>query len=155
MNLSFRLLNESDLPILCNWLQLPHVKEWWNDGDDTIEKVRDHYFKSIEGVSRYILSSNTKAIGYFQSYRMTENSFGIDQFIGDVEYINSGIGSSAVKQFVEYLVKEKNPSSITLDPEPSIYRGIRCYEKVGFKFKEVINCNDGTQAYSRGGVLKA
>jgi len=37
--LSFRPLLPADFPLLLAWLSRPHVKEWWDDGEDTLEKV--------------------------------------------------------------------------------------------------------------------
>jgi hypothetical protein len=53
--LAFRKLEETDFKMLFNWLQQPQVKEWWDDGDDTIEKVRVHYSQEAKIVTRYIL----------------------------------------------------------------------------------------------------
>ena len=41
--LSFSPLEKPDHSVLLEWLQLPHVKEWWDDGNDTLEKVSTHY----------------------------------------------------------------------------------------------------------------
>jgi len=48
----FRKLEDSDLKLMFHWLQQPHVKEWWNDGDDTIDKVKAHYFEPEDNVDR-------------------------------------------------------------------------------------------------------
>ena len=143
----FRKLNDSDLEIMFHWLQLPHVKEWWNDGDDIIEKVAAHYFDSNENVERFIFESEEgKAVGYFQCYSLDENVIGIDQFIGDNNSINVGIGSEAVKKFTDLVLDEYNPNSIVLDPDPNNARAIRCYEKAGFKFYQ-LDRSSGQEAY--------
>ena len=77
VEVQFRKLNDSDLELMFHWLNLPRVKEWCNDGDDTIEKVVAHYFDSNENVERFILESEEgKADGYFQCYSLDE--IGID-----------------------------------------------------------------------------
>lgn len=38
--LKFRFFTTDDLPLMLEWLSKEHVKEWWNDGDDTLEKQR-------------------------------------------------------------------------------------------------------------------
>lgn len=77
-----------------------------------------------------------KPIGYFQYYVIPDGSIGIDQFIGEEEIINRGVGTNAIKMFVEMIMRERNPSSIILDPSPENKRAIRCYEKAGFKHYE-------------------
>ena len=40
----FRVIKAEDYPQILVWLQRPHVKRWWDDGDDTLEKVVFKYF---------------------------------------------------------------------------------------------------------------
>jgi aminoglycoside 6'-N-acetyltransferase len=40
--------------------------------------------------------------------------------------------------FIEMIKRERNPTSIILDPSPENKRAIRCYEKVGFRHYETI-----------------
>jgi len=148
MNISFRALKDADITLLFQWLQRPHVKEWWDDGDDTIEKVKAQYFDSTETVYRHILlSKENDSIGYFQCYPLAEGVIGIDQFIGDERFINQGIGTKAVKMFAAFIFEKYNPNSIILDPDPNNSRAIRCYEKAGFKFHNMQKAENGKQAY--------
>ena len=145
---AFRNFRDSDFETMFRWLQKPHVKEWWDDGDDTIEKVIDHYSKETDVVSRYILQSDIhEPIGFFQFYFESEGVVGIDQFIGEESLLNKGIGTEAVKIFVEMINSDLNPNVIIVDPEPGNKRAIRCYEKVGFHFTEVSVGENGKEAY--------
>lgn len=56
--LSFRPLIEADYPTLLEWLQRPHIKKWWDDGDDTLEKVVEHY-AAEDDTKRFILLLST------------------------------------------------------------------------------------------------
>lgn len=128
-------MDVSDLERMFRWLQQPHVKKWWDDGDDSIEKVEDHYFNVSDNVERYILlSEEGDPVGYFQYYSLPNNVIGIDQFIGEENCINKGLGTSAVTLFSNLIIDECNPSAIVVDPDPTNTRAIRCYEKAGFKF---------------------
>jgi aminoglycoside 6'-N-acetyltransferase len=145
---SFRTLENSDFQILFAWLQEPHVMEWWDDGDDTIEKVKSHYTSDMDTVFRFILQSDSgNPVGYFQFYIEQDGVIGIDQFIGDSSLLNKGIGTAAVKGFVEIVNRNRSPESIIVDPDPTNKRAIRCYEKVGFVFQEIKIGIDGKQAY--------
>jgi hypothetical protein len=70
--LSFRSLSAKDFPLLLTWLCAEHVKQWWNDGDDTLEKVALHYGEKESDVARFILIKSVEAeerpIGHFQYY---------------------------------------------------------------------------------------
>jgi len=149
--LKFRLLTSDDFPLLLEWLSKEHVKEWWDDGDDTLEKVARHYGEAEEGLARFILfeveKGGEKPIGYFQYYCVPDGSIGIDQFIGEEDYINRGVGEKAIRMFTEMIMREHEPTSIILDPAPDNKRAIRCYEKVGFKHYETKQTEDGHLAY--------
>jgi aminoglycoside 6'-N-acetyltransferase len=138
--LRFRPLAADDFPLLLKWLSKEHVKQWWDDDDDTLEKVARNYDEPEASLERFILigtnESVEKPIGYFQYYLNPDGSIGIDQFIGEEECINRGVGTKAILMFVEMIISERKPNSIILDPSPENKRAIRCYEKAGFKHFE-------------------
>jgi RimJ/RimL family protein N-acetyltransferase len=147
--LKFRPLTSDDFPLLLAWLSKEHIKEWWNDGDDTLEKVAEHY-GTENNVARFILveeENNEKPLGYFQYYAVPDGSIGIDQFIGEESYLNRGIGEKAIRIFIELIMRRCKASAIILDPSPDNKRAIRCYEKVGFKHYETRKDEDGKLAY--------
>jgi len=150
MTLEFRPFTADDFPLMLEWLSKEHVKEWWNDGDHTLEKVAHHYGKE-DDVARFILvevgRSTEKPIGYFQYYFLPDGSIGIDQFIGEEDYINKGVGEQAIRKFVDLILQERAPTGIILDPSPDNKRAIRCYEKVGFKHYETKQTEGGHLAY--------
>ncbi|MGI9056515.1 MAG: GNAT family N-acetyltransferase [Pyrinomonadaceae bacterium] len=96
--LNFRKLTVQDFPLLLEWLSRWHVKEFWDAGEDTLEIVAQNYAEE-EGVERFVLieenDGDKKPIGYFQYYIVSETVIGIDQFIGEADYINRGIGTKA------------------------------------------------------------
>ena len=147
----FRPLVADDFPLLLEWLSKEHVKQWWDDGDDTLEKVARNYGEEEEGLERFILvaagESDEKPIGYFQHYLAGDGSIGIDQFIGEEDYINRGVGTEAIAIFIEMIMRKHAPASIILDPSPDNKRAIRCYEKVGFRYYETKEGVEGGWAY--------
>jgi RimJ/RimL family protein N-acetyltransferase len=136
----FRPISSKDFPLLLEWLSKKHVQEWWDDEDDTLEKVALHYGQNDDAERFILVETNEKfekPIGYFQYYFTEEESvIGIDQFIGEEDYINRGIGEQAIELFVQMINGEHHPRSIILDPSPDNKRAIRCYEKVGFQYFE-------------------
>jgi RimJ/RimL family protein N-acetyltransferase len=153
--LAFRLLEPADFPLLFEWLQRPHVKQWWDDGENTLEKVELHYgpLSDEEDVERFILMwspedrQDLRPIGYFQWYLLPDGTGGIDQYIGEPDLVNRGIGTEAIRRFLAMLVERHDPPRIIIDPDPQNARAIRCYEKVGFRHYETVTREDGTQAY--------
>ena len=145
----FKPLAADDFPLLLRWLSKEHVKEWWNDGDDMLEKVAMHYGED-DDTARFILletdEEKEKPIGYFQYY-FDDGSIGIDQFIGEEDYLNRGVGERAIKMFVEMIIRQHQPTRITLDPSPENKRAVRCYEKVGFKYYQIRRNDNGNLSY--------
>jgi RimJ/RimL family protein N-acetyltransferase len=151
MTLSFKLLSSDDFPLMLEWLSRRHVREWWNDGDDTLEKVAAHYEKKRENVARFIMidenNTDKKTIGFIQYYFAPDNEIGIDLFIGEEIYLNRGIGRKAISSFIEFILERHEPASFIIDPSPENKRAIRCYEKAGFRHFETKSGEDGKPAY--------
>jgi|688.fasta_scaffold225576_2 RimJ/RimL family protein N-acetyltransferase len=152
---TFKPLQESDLELLCRWFAEPHVKEWWND-NLSFEAIKFKYKKRIGGkiVSPYIVYINDRAIGFIQSYQADkvgegwwpnekEGTVGIDQFIGESDLINRGIGTLMIRAFIDHLLQEPSINKIITDVDPKNLRAIRCYEKTGLKFVREVNTPDG------------
>jgi aminoglycoside 6'-N-acetyltransferase len=149
--LRFRPLRETDFPLLLTWLSREHVKLWWDDGDDTLEKVALHYGAKEPDVARFILVESTEEeeqpIGYFQYYIVSKETIGIDQFIGETDRLNQGVGTTAIKLFIEMIIAKHKPQHIILDPHPENKRAIRCYEKAGFVYHATELKDGGESAY--------
>jgi RimJ/RimL family protein N-acetyltransferase len=147
--ISFRPLVEDDFELLQEWLQRPHVKEWWDDGDDTLDKVRDHYTRDPDGTRRFILlhPDDKSPSGYFQYYIKPDSVIGIDQFLADLGSLDKGLGSASISQFLQMIIERHSPRRIVIDPSPHNSRAIRCYEKVGFRHYETVENDSGKLAY--------
>jgi RimJ/RimL family protein N-acetyltransferase len=118
-----------------------------------LEKVALHYGAKDEAM-RFVLvevkENLEKPIGYFQyylDYFASDGLIGIDQFIGEENYLNKGVGTNTIKMFVEMIVRQHNPTAIIIDPSPENKRAIRCYEKVGFEYYETKKDENGDAAY--------
>ncbi|XRG79168.1 GNAT family N-acetyltransferase [Rossellomorea sp. GAMAL-10_SWC] len=85
-------------------------------------------------------------IGHIQFYKLDDESkieygyentseviYGMDQFIGETDFWNRGIGSLLVSSMVNYLVNNQNAEKVVVDPQTWNVRAIKCYEKCGFK----------------------
>ena len=59
--------------------------------------------------------------------------FAMDQFIGEPEYWNRGIGSSFLKKMTDHLKTHLAAERVLLDPHQNNIRAIRPYERAGFK----------------------
>lgn len=145
MKIAFRPLAAEDLPLLRSWLREPHVAEYWQEPEDE-EEFREKFLKSLprRGVSAFVIEVDGRAIGYIQEYEAVKvgggwwpdvrpGVFGIDQFIGDANYISKGIGTLVIGEFVRRMFARAEVKEIITDPDPANHRAIRAYEKVGFR----------------------
>ncbi len=128
----FRPISSSDLGLLLEWLQRPHVKEWWDDGDDTIDKVAAHYLSEPEITKRFILEIDGKGAGYFQYHCYSPRHIGVDQFLANETQLSMGVGTQCLLEFLHMILATEAPSIVSVDPHPANRRAIRCYEKCGF-----------------------
>jgi RimJ/RimL family protein N-acetyltransferase len=155
---SFQPLTEDDLPLLCEWLNRPHLQEWWREGDTSLEAVREKYLPRITGddVARPFLAllDGTPA-GYIQYYDAAAGNpdwwpdtpqpgvLGIDQFLADADRLGQGLGTAMVSQFTALLFQDPAVTEIRVDPNPANRRAIECYRKAGFREAGPITTPDG------------
>ncbi|TKC16350.1 GNAT family N-acetyltransferase [Robertmurraya kyonggiensis] len=143
-----RELEIEDNLLLVKWLSDPRVLEFYEGRDNPfdIEQVNKTFYERENGLARCIVEFENVEIGYIQFYLVDEEErkvygydevpdviYGMDQFIGETEYWNRGIGTLLVKSTLEFLVEEKQANRVVMDPQTWNERALRCYEKCGFK----------------------
>lgn len=111
-----RLLPKPRPPLLTRRLSDPRVLEFYSGRDrpHDRERVREHFYVS-DYVTRCLVELNEQAIGYLQFYPVeselkrlygyptNECVWGMDQFIGESDYWNRGIGTQLVLAVASYL----------------------------------------------------
>lgn len=155
-NLNFESVTDEHIDLLHTWLNTPHVSKVW-DGPQSIEAVRSKYRDKMKSdwQHMYIVSTNGRPFGYIQSYRAarvgegwwsdaTETTVGIDQFVGEPDFLGKGLGTKMVKEFSDWLLQQSDVTTIITDPDPTNFRAISCYRKAGFKEIGKVDTPDGT-----------
>jgi aminoglycoside 6'-N-acetyltransferase len=144
---SFRPLCRGDLPRMHGWLAQPHVVEWWHETLD-MAGVEAKYLPCIDGSEPthvFIIEHGSRAIGWIQWYRWTDYSkhaallgaepgtAGIDLAIGETDAIGLGIGSAALRAFVETIVfADPTITACISDPETRNLRSLGAFDNAGF-----------------------
>ncbi len=146
---SFKEVTAGDMPLVLSWFKEPHVRQWWPAPEEN--ELFENFLQRIRSKNTfpYMILVDGKSIGYIQYYYidrsvqkagewlppLPEATVGTDQFIGNPEYLGKGYGTVCIKEFITYLTHAVEPSITTfiVDPEPTNYAAIRCYEKVGFR----------------------
>ncbi|OMD43070.1 GNAT family N-acetyltransferase [Paenibacillus sp. RS8] len=151
--IGLRTLEPGDAGLLMKWLSDPVVLEFYEGRDrpHDLELVSKHFYEDRDEVTRCIVQYREQDIGYLQFYLIDEEEveeygytefkgkiFGMDQFIGEAEWWNQGIGSQLIKKTVNYLIENKQADKIVMDPQAWNKRALRVYEKSGFVKKKYL-----------------
>lgn len=154
---SFRPLTWSDLPLLHEWLNRPHVAEWW-EGTTSLEYVQQTHGKDLEStvIWQFFACLGDVPVGYTQLYRVLgadrdwwqdetdPGARGIDQFLANEAQLGRGLGSAMVRQFlIRTFSEDPTVTKIQTDPAPHNGRAIRAYEKAGFRRVRELITPDG------------
>ncbi|TFB22893.1 N-acetyltransferase [Filobacillus milosensis] len=142
-----RKTENKDQQWLAKWLSDPDVLQYYEGRDNPfdLEKVKEEFYDS-EGIAKgCIVEYEGQPIGYIQFYEVegkylekygydqSEKTFGIDQFIGEVDYQGQGIGTWLVSSMTEFLIQEKEANRVVMDPQTWNERALKCYEKCGYE----------------------
>lgn len=144
----FRRLAPDDLGLLHEWLQRPHVKQWWSERE-TYDDVVEHYLPAIEGKSPtdlYLVQLDERPIAFVQTYLVSDHPeygelvgegdgvAGMDLFIADAELTGRGLGSELIRRFVDEIVFAR-PGTVSCiaDPDARNVASVRAFEKAGFR----------------------
>ncbi len=148
-DISFRPIGTGDYPMLAEWLERPHWREWW--GDPTVEL--GHIADMVEGRDTtcrpFIFAVDGQDMGYIQVWRigphqvpawaeqnpwlmaLPADAVGVDLSIASAENLSRGIGSAALAAFVARL-RAEGETHIIIDPDPCNLRAVAAYRKAGF-----------------------
>ena len=159
-SVTFRVMREGDISLFHEWLQRPHVAEWWGRDHEapSFDETRAKYLPRVlerQAVCPYIALLEGRSIGWAQSYvahgvgggwweeETDPGVRGIDQFLCDAQTLGQGLGTRMVTAFVTLLFSDPAVTRIQTDPDPENTRAIRCYEKSGFHAVKRIITPDG------------
>ena len=68
-----------------------------------------------------------------------DGTYGMDLFIGDLDYIGKGYGSQIVAQFVHELFTLPDVMRVIINPDIDNIAAIKAYERAGFSRIEIIS----------------
>ena len=147
-DLVIRPLTAHDYPLLLQWLTDPRVLAFYGGRDlhYTPQTLKEHYEEPFDGEGfRVIIEYRSTPVGYGQIYEVCGDMFdeycypktdrtvyAMDQFIGETDHWNLGIGTQYCKMVCTCLKEEKHVDAVILDPHKSNARAIRAYQKAGF-----------------------
>ncbi|GAA0315449.1 GNAT family N-acetyltransferase [Bacillus carboniphilus] len=152
-----RTIKPNDVDLIAKWLSDPQVLEFYEGRDNPFDtdKVKQKFLNRDDKVTRCLVEYDGVPIGYIQFYPIESDErvkygyedsleiiFGTDQFIGEPEYWNQGIGTLLVQSMFDYLVNQKQANRIVMDPQTWNERAIATYEKCGMKKVKLLPENE-------------
>ena len=158
MNITLHPLSLEHFPLMLQWLNAPHVHQWWNPETEwTLEKIEEKYTPYTQGyklvkeqrkpIYAYIIEADNIPIGYFQIYNAYDfdrnpplqnlpPSLGsFDIFIGESKYLHAGLGTATIH--IALTPQYNFFKAIVVDTHIENNAARRAYEKVGFTIIEI------------------
>ena len=156
--ITFRPLARGDMPLLFEWMQRPHLAQWWGGAPASQREVEEDFLPYLDSESTtrgYIALEDGVPIGFVQSYVVAGSgegwwpdetdpgARGIDQSLCDAHRLGQGLGSRMVRAFVDRIFEDPAVTKVQTDPAPHNARAIKCYRKVGFVPVGEVDTPDG------------
>lgn len=160
--IAFRPLEEGDVLVLHGWLNEPHVVETYGLGRrPTQEETSAEVLPRVRGevpTRPYVLLVDDVPSGYVQTYRVldhatyaaeigvTDEAHGMDLFLGDPSLVGRGIGSAAIRRFVEEVIfADPAAVAVVADPPSTNPRSVGAFRKAGFRtWRRIVPTEPGT-----------
>lgn len=159
INIHFEKANLSHKKVIFNWLEEPHVQEFW----DNSQGHRDDILNFMNGrkePSDYCNGLYKYWVGYIDNqpyclvmtlqekkeYSIPDlkkaylskhgNTYSIDFMIGNLEYCGKGLGAKTLEMFIDFIKAnhDSKADAFFIDPDVTNPRAKHVYEKAGFKY---------------------
>ncbi len=153
----FEPIVEQDLAMLHEWLQRPHVAQWWGPAEP-IDELREYCLgedAEPNATRAFIAWHAGQPIGFIQAYVVMNSgggwwtdetdpgARGIDQFLANESQLGRGLGSSMIRAFLDQLFANPVVTVVQTDPYPTNERAIRSYARAGFRVVGNVVTPDG------------
>jgi len=145
--IEFQPLRKDDLPLLRDWLERPHVREWWRDSLDESIAEYEQAMAGLDPSDHYLIVRDGRPIGMIETYLVSdhpdweaivqvgEGFAGVDLLIGEEELTGRGLGPRILDAFVNRVVFA-NPAihGAVAAVDEANRRSWRAFEKAGFRY---------------------
>lgn len=164
-DITFRPLDDDDLPRLHAWLNDPEVVRWWEGRDVSWEAVRrdygaakpqsvEHWIGLLAGeplgwIQCYCAQdAETSETYYWRTHLDLERTGGIDYLVGDASNRGRGVGAAMIRAFVHDVVFPRHPewNCVAAGPFEANGRSWKALEKAGFRRRATLADEDGACA---------
>jgi len=130
-------INKNNALLLCEWSNEKgkEFQEQWM-GPNISYPLNYEKIKELENV--FSIFDEETFIGMIQEVRIDKDNVHIGRFVLDPRKTGLGLGTEAMKEFVDFIFEDVNIKSISLTVFDFNQSAKRLYEKLGFEIDEVI-----------------
>ena len=130
-------INKNNIELLCSWSnELGSVfQEQWM-GTQVSYPLNYEKIEKLE--NKFSIFNEEEFIGMIQEVRIEEDNIHIGRFVLNPKKTGLGFGTEALKEFIDFIFKDKNIRSISLTVFDFNKNAKQIYDKLGFVVDEVI-----------------
>ena len=130
-------IEKDNILLLCKWSNERGVtfQEQWM-GTEVSFPLTYEKIEKLE--NKFSIFNEEEFIGMIQEVRVEEDNIHIGRFVLNPTKTGSGLGTKALKEFIDFIFKDENIQSISLTVFDFNKSAKRLYDKLGFEIYEVI-----------------
>ena len=130
-------INKNNIELLCSWSneQGSVFQEQWMGTQVSYTLTYEKIEKLENNCSIF---NEEEFIGMIQEVRIKEDNIHIGRFVINPQKTGLGFGTEALKEFIDFIFKDKNIRSISLTVFDFNKNAKQLYDKLGFVVDEVI-----------------
>lgn len=130
-------INKDNISLLCKWSNERGeiFQEQWM-GTEVSFPLTYEKIEKLE--NKFSIFNGEEFIGMIQEVRIQEDNIHIGRFVLNPLKTRAGLGTKALKEFIDYILKDENIRSISLTVFDFNKSAKRVYDKLGFEIYEVI-----------------
>ena len=130
-------IEKDNILLLCKWSNERGAifQEQWMGSEVSFPLT----YEKIEKLdNKFSIFNEEEFIGMIQEVRVEEDNIHIGRFVLNHTKTGAGLGTKALKEFIDFIFKDENIRSISLTVFDFNKSAKRVYDKLGFKIYEVI-----------------
>ena len=130
-------IDKDNISLLCKWSNERGAmfQEQWMGTEVSFPLT---YEKVEKLENKFSIFNGEEFIGMIQEVRIQEDNIHIGRFVLNPKKTGAGLGTEALKEFIDFIFKDEKIQSISLTVFDFNKNAKRVYDKLGFEIYEVI-----------------
>jgi RimJ/RimL family protein N-acetyltransferase len=144
---TIRPFEDSDIPLLGQWLRKEYILNWYHDADEWLGEVRERN-GAFGFLHHYIVLAGDRPVGFCQWYDCFDareewyaverpgEMFSLDYLIGEEDFLRKGYGTQIVGMMLDEIRKCSPGAVVVAEPDSENIASCRALLANGFVFDE-------------------